>query len=229
MVRDSSANIEFDLRYLAAPYNFESKTLNGSVKWRLGQGYLNEVSDRGARLFSLLSLDGILRKLRFDFRDVFANGLFYTNFSGDFAIKNGIVNTTNTQLNGAAGDMEVKGNTNLITRQLNYDLQFVPKVTSSLPVILAWMINPPSGLAALVIDRMLHDAKVISRLEYKISGTMDDPTITEVARDSRAAPIPPEVRNNADPNNATNEQPPGDTNGAADDQQPEPTAKPENN
>lgn len=229
MVRDSSANIEFDLRYLAAPYNFESKTLNGSVRWKLGQGYLNEVSDRGARLFSLLSLDGILRKLRFDFRDVFANGLFYTNFSGDFAIENGIVNTTNTQLNGAAGDMEVKGNTNLITRQLNYDLQFVPKVTSSLPVILAWMINPPSGLAALVIDRMLHDAKVISRLEYEISGTMDDPTITEVARDSRAAPIPPKVRDNADPNNATNEQPSGDSNGAADDQQSEPTRQPENN
>ena len=229
MVRDSSATFDFDLRFLAAPYSFESKSLNGTVKWNLGQGYLNEVSDRGARLFSLLSLDGILRKLRFDFRDVFANGLFYTNFSGDFNIANGIVNTTNTQLNGAAGDMEVKGSTNLVTRQLDYDLQFVPKVTSSLPVILAWMINPPSGLAALVIDRMLYDAKVISRLEYEISGTMDDPTITEVARDSRAAPIPPEVRDNVDPNQSSDEQPQSGTDGAADDQQREPTRQPENN
>lgn len=224
MVRDSNADINFDLRFLNAPYNFESESLHGSVKWRLGEGYLNEVSDRGARLFSLLSLDGILRKLQFDFRDVFANGLFYTNFSGDFDINQGVVNTSNTTLNGAAGDMEVKGNTNLVTRQLDYELQFAPKVTSSLPVILAWMINPPSGLAALVIDRMLQDAKVISRLEYEISGTMDEPVITEVARDSRAAPIPPdlpdEVNNNA-------EQPSG-SNGAADDQQPEPAGQPTN-
>src|SRR5690606_41704824 len=101
-----------------------------------------------------------------------------------------------------AGDMEVKGNTNLVTRQLDYELQFAPKVTSSLPVILAWMINPPSGLAALVIDRMLHDAKVISRLEYEISGTMDEPVITEVARDSRAAPMPTEDLNDDEPNSA---------------------------
>ncbi|SDB32872.1 TIGR02099 family protein [Pseudidiomarina indica] len=201
MVRDSSATIDFDLHYMAAPHQLELDTLNGSVTWALGQGYLNDVSDRGARLFSLLSLDSILRKLRFDFRDVFANGLFYTNFSGEFEVADGVVMTQNTQLNGSAGDMEVKGSANLTTRELAYDLQFVPKVTSSLPVIFAWMINPPSGLAALVIDRMLHDAKVISRLEYRISGTMDDPVIEEVARDSRAAPIPAEELNHVESDN----------------------------
>src|SRR5690554_2987006 len=218
MVRDSSASIDFDLHYMAPPHQLDLHTLNGNVKWQLGQGYLNDVSDRGACLFLLLSLDSILRKLRFDFRDVFANGLFYTNFSGEFEIADGVVATDNTQLNGSAGDMEVKGSANLKTRELDYDLQFVPKVTSSLPVILAWMINPPSGLAALVIDRMLHDAKVISRLEYSISGTMDEPVIQEVARDSRDAPIPPEVRNND-----------SSTDGAADDQQPEPAGQPQVN
>ncbi|WP_404408898.1 TIGR02099 family protein [Pseudidiomarina marina] len=224
MVRDSNATIAFDLSYLGAPQQIQATSLNGTVNWRLGQGYLNEVSDRGARLFSLLSLDSILRKLRFDFRDVFANGLFYTNFSGDFNIVNGIVSTENTQLNGAAGDMEVKGQTNLMTRTLDYDLQFVPKVTSSLPVILAWMINPPSGLAALVIDRMLHDAKVISRLEYKISGTMDEPQIEEIARDSRDAPIPPEVQNEPE-----SEQQPSSTDGAANDEQPASATEPTGN
>lgn len=233
MVRDSDAEITFDLSYLGAPHQAQAASLNGVVDWQLGQGYLNEVSDRGARLFSLLSLDGILRKLRFDFRDVFANGLFYTNFGGEFTIVNGIVTTNNTQLSGAAGDMEVQGQTNLMTRALDYDLQFVPKVTSSLPVILAWMINPPSGLAALVIDRLLHDAKVISRLEYKISGTMDDPKIEEVARDSRDAPIPPEVQNDAEkPESEPKQEPkqePSATQRTADDQQSATERKPTDN
>lgn len=200
------------------------------MNWQLSQGYLNEVSDRGARLFSLLSLDSILRKLRFDFRDVFANGLFYTSFAGDFSINQGVVNTDNTRLEGAAGDMEVRGSSNLVNSQLDYNLQFVPKVTSSLPVILAWMINPPSGLAALVIDRMLHDAKVISRLEYKISGTIDQPEITEVARSSRDAPIPQEVLNEqsgeqpSQPSAAT-----GTTDGAATEQSATATTKPATN
>ncbi len=225
MVRDSTADIGFTLGWQGAPYHYNSETLNGDVAWRLGQGYLNEVSDRGARLLSLLSLDSILRKLRFDFRDVFANGLFYTSFGGDFAIENGVVHTDNTKLNGGAGDMEVKGNSNLVTGALDYRLQFVPKVTSSLPVILAWMINPPSGLAALLLDRVLHDAKVISSLEYKISGTIDEPIIEEVARTSRDAPIPQEVMDEQQPPSATdsntNDQPAestgqsGDANKAA--------------
>ena len=222
MVRDSDASFDFDLSYAGAPYEFSAESLNGSLNWRLGQGYLNEVSDRGARLFSLLSLDSILRKLQFDFRDVFANGLFYTDFTGDFTIEDGIVRTDNTQLAGAAGNMEVKGYANLVSRAINYDLQFAPKVTSSLPVILAWMINPPSGLAALVLDRVLQDAKVISRLEYKVSGSMDDPIIEEVARDSRAAPIPAEVPDDS-------QAPTSSTNGAADDQQPEPERQPTTN
>ncbi|PTB90190.1 TIGR02099 family protein [Pseudidiomarina aestuarii] len=199
MVQDSPASMDFDLSWQGAPDAYNPETLNGQVDWRLGQGYLNEVSDGGARIFSLLSLEGILRKLRFDFRDVFANGLFYTSFGGTFAIENGLVRTDNTVMNGSAGDMDVAGQTNLVTRAIDYQLFFAPKVTSSLPVILAWMVNPPSGLAALLIDRMLQNAQVISRLEYKISGTMDEPVVEEVARSSREVTIPQDEEPAAEP------------------------------
>lgn len=115
------------------------------MDWQLGQGYLNDVSDRGARLFSLLSLESILRKLRFDFRDVFANGLFFTEFTGRFDIENGVVTTRNAKMDGSAGNMEISGTSNLVTDAIDYQLFYVPKVTSSLPVILAWMVNPPSA------------------------------------------------------------------------------------
>lgn len=192
MVQDSPANFDFDLSWQGTPFGYNSETLNGTVSWRLGQGYLNEVSDGAARLFSLLSLEGLIRKLRFDFRDVFANGLFYTEFGGQFAISDGLVRTDNTRLNGSAGDMEITGTVNLVNSELNYQIFYIPKVTSSLPVIVAWMVNPPSGLAALLIDRMLHDAQVISRLEYRITGTLDEPVVEEVARDSREVKLPVE-------------------------------------
>lgn len=192
MVQDSPANFDFDLSWQGSPFDYNSETFNGRVNWRLGQGYLNEVSDGAARLFSLLSLEGLIRKLRFDFRDVFANGLFYTEFGGEFVITDGVVRTENTRLNGSAGDMEITGMVNLVNSELDYRIFYIPKVTSSLPVIVAWMVNPPSGLAALLIDRVLHDAQVISRLEYRISGTLDEPIVEEVARDSREVKLPVE-------------------------------------
>ena len=160
------------------------------MSWELGQGYLAEVSDGGARLFSLLSLDGILRKLTLDFRDIFSQGMFYTNLSGSVQVANGVATTNDTQMLGSAGNMEIKGTTNLVTEELNYQLTYAPKVTSSLPVILAWMVNPPSGLAALLIDKVLQDAEVISQLRYQVTGTISEPVVTEVDRNSRPVDIP---------------------------------------
>lgn len=190
IVRDSSANFNFDLNWQGALPDWNSETLGGEVVWNLGAGYLRDVSDGGARIFSLLSLDSVLRKLTLDFRDIFARGMFYSSFGGTLELDNGVVSTNNTRMNGSAGDMTVRGYTNLLDESLNYQLSYVPKVTSSLPVLLAFMVNPPSGIAALVLDRVLHDAQVISRLEYEITGTINEPIITEVKRDSREVELP---------------------------------------
>lgn len=224
IIQDSPAEFNYDLRWRGAPGGFNVASLNGTMEWELGQGYLNDVSDGGARIFSVLSLESILRKLRFDFRDIFANGMFFTEFSGAFDIADGVVSTDNAVMDGSAGDMQIIGQSNLVTEAIDYRLYFVPKVTSSLPVILAWMVNPPSGLAALLIDQMLQDAQVISRLEYKITGTIDAPVVEEVSRASREVTIPvdelpseaqQQEKQNDNGNNASEQ---GATNSSTDDQ-----------
>lgn len=190
VIRDSNAQIEFDLNWAGSPTQFDVANLNGEIDWRLGSGYLRDVSDGGARLFSLFSLESLMRKLTLDFRDVFARGMFYSSFQGTLNIEDGVVFTDNTRMNGSAGDMEVAGSTNLVTEGLDYKLVYIPKVTSSLPVLVAWMVNPPTGLAALLIDRVLHDAQVISRLEYSISGTVSEPIVNEEARTESEVELP---------------------------------------
>ncbi len=226
IVQDSPADFDFELAWQGTPDAFNVATLDGSMNWRLGQGYLNDVSDGGARIFSMLSLESILRKLQFDFRDIFANGMFFTEFSGQFAIDDGVVSTEQARMNGSAGDMEISGQSNLVTKAIDYQLFFVPKVTSSLPVILAWMVNPPSGLAALLIDRMLQDAQVISRLEYKISGTIDEPIVEEVSRDSREVPLPVDALPQEESDAAAQES---STDSGTNDQPTGPAAEPSDN
>lgn len=192
VVRDSELNVTGQLQWVGPLLGFNRASLNGELQYHLGAGYLRNVSDGGARLLSVLSLDSIVRKLTLDFRDIFARGLFFSNFSGDLSVEQALVSTQNTEMIGAAGDLSVKGTTHLLTEQVDYQLTYTPKVTSSLPVLLAWMVNPPSGLAALVIDRVLHDAKVISRLQYQITGTMSEPVVTEVRRDAKTIDLPEE-------------------------------------
>lgn len=189
-VRDSSASMDFDLSWQQAPYEFNFATMSGDVDWRLSDGYLTEVSDKGARIFSILSLESLIRKLTLDFRDVFAKGFFYDQMGGTFQIEDGLVSTEDTLIDGSAGKMTLAGYTDLNTQAINYNIGFTPKVTSSLPVILAWMINTPAAIAALAIDEVLTSAKVISNIKYSLTGTLDEPVLEELGRDSREIQLP---------------------------------------
>ncbi|MEM5550313.1 YhdP family protein [Pseudoalteromonas neustonica] len=194
-VKDSTADIKFDLAWQDAPYQFDIPSLSGNLDWQLGEGHLAEVSDGGARVFSLLSLDSLVRKLKLDFRDVFSKGFFYNSMQGTMQLDKGIAYTQDTKMDGVPADLTIKGHTNLNTMEIDYDLAVAPQVTSSIPVIVAWMVNPVTGLAALAIDKVLHSARVISEINFKVSGSMSDPVVQEVDRKSREVTIPQAAQN----------------------------------
>ena len=194
-VKDSNADIKFNLAWQDAPYVLDIASLNGNVDWRLGEGHLTEISDGGARVFSLLSLDSLVRKLKLDFRDVFSKGFFYNSLQGTMQLDKGIAYTKDTKLDGVPADLTIKGHTNLNTMEIDYDLAVAPQVTSSIPVIVAWMVNPVTGLAALAIDKVIHSARVISEINFKVTGSMNDPVVKEVDRKSREVTLPQAAQN----------------------------------
>ena len=198
-IKDSAASAKFDLSWQQAPYEFNLATLTGDMDWRLSDGYLTEITDKGSRIFSILSLDSLVRKLKLDFRDVFAKGFFYDKMTGSFQIQNGVVDTRDTVVDGGAGEITMRGITDLNSQQLNYQISFAPKVTSSLPVIVAWMVNPATALAALAIDQVLTSAKVISNIKFSLTGTFDEPLIEEVQRDSKEITLPARLPSQTQP------------------------------
>lgn len=199
-ISGSRADIQFDVRWQGSPLQFDLASLGGTASWQLGEGSLSEVSDKGARLFSLFSLNSLVRKLRLDFRDVFSKGFFYNRMQGDISLHQGVAQTSNSTIDGVAGNLSIQGYADLVNRKLDYQMTLVPKVTSSLPVIIAWMVNPVSGLAALALDEMFTSAEVISRVNFTVTGTFDEPVVTEVNRHSTEVPVPVRV---AQPQNET--------------------------
>jgi uncharacterized protein YhdP len=100
------------------------------------------------------------------------------------------VDTRNTVVDGSAGEITMRGYTNLVSKELNYRIAFAPKVTSSLPLIVAYMVNPATALAALALDQVLTSAKVISNIKFSLTGTIDDPKLEELQRDSKEISLP---------------------------------------
>ena len=189
-IKDSKASIDFVLNWDNSPFNFAMESLNGSVQTELTDGYLTQVSDKGSRIFTLFSLNSLVRKLSLDFRDVFAQGFFYDDIKGSLEIVDGVANTTDTVIDGGAGEIEIKGYTDLANKTLNYNVSFAPNVTGNLPFLVYFMVNPPTALAALALDQVLTSAKVISNVNYHITGTIDNPELEEVGRDSTDIELP---------------------------------------
>ncbi|MDO6721186.1 YhdP family protein [Psychrosphaera sp. 1_MG-2023] len=196
-IKESDATINLALRWDTAPHEFSYEKLNGKADFKLGEGSLSEISDQGARIFSLFSLDSLYRKLKFDFSDVFAKGLFYNDIKGDIVLRNGVALTDNIKMDGVAGDMNMAGQTDLAKNTLDYNVSFKPKVTSSLPAIAAWFAPADGGLtllAAIALDKIIENAPVVSEIKLKITGDLSDPKVKEVERFTRTVKLPDDVK-----------------------------------
>jgi len=194
-VDEAPLKVNADLAWQGAPYAFSLETLNGKVKFELGKGHLSQVSDKGARIFSLFSLDSLIRKLSLDFSDVFGQGMYFNSFTGNLQIDNGVVKTTDTEMDAIAGNMKVRGYTDLTSESLNYDIRFVPQLASSVPTVVllstsAWTL----GLGAFALTKVLEPViEVISEIRFRVTGTMSDPVVEELERKSKEIEIPESI------------------------------------
>ena len=99
-------------------------------------------------------------------------------------------------MNGSAGDLFIQGNTSFVTNMLDYKMSYKPNLTSSLPV-LAWIatLNPVVFLAGVAIDQVI-TSKVVSELNFELTGSVSEPNFKEVNRKSRDVSVgrskPPE-------------------------------------
>ncbi|WNC68121.1 YhdP family protein [Thalassotalea nanhaiensis] len=184
-IKDSGLKSSYDFNWQGGPHEFNLASLNGQYNFKFDDGYLADVSDKGARLLSIFSFQSLVRKLTLDFRDIFSEGMFYDDIKGKITLVNGVAYTDNTKMNGAAGNLTVKGNTNLVTNKLDYKMSFAPKVTSSLPIIVGWLVNPLMGAAIMVADEAIQKAEVISVINFELTGSVDEPIFKEVDRKSR--------------------------------------------
>lgn len=199
-IRDSDAEMKFSLSWNDSPYGFEFASLNGVLDWELGDGYLSEIEDKGARIFSILSLESLVRKLALDFRDVFAKGFFYNKIDGSFTVENGKVYTEDTVIDGGPARVALQGYTDLSDQQINYNVAVQPNLTKSLPVLLAWMVNPATAVAALALDEVITSADVVSGIQYSLTGTISEPQLIELDRASRSVELP--AKNDNRPQNS---------------------------
>ncbi|MGF6424243.1 uncharacterized protein (TIGR02099 family) [Lelliottia sp. 489] len=186
-LRGSSFDVNYDLHWRAEPWKPDEATLNGILKTNLGKGEIADVSTGHAgQLLRLLSFDALLRKLRFDFSDTFSEGFYYDSIRSTAWIKDGILHTDDTLVDGLEADIAMKGSVNLVRRELDMEAVVAPEISATVGVAAAFVVNPIVGAAVFAASKVLGPLwSKVSILRYRITGPVDKPQINEVLRQAR--------------------------------------------
>lgn len=189
-IQGSSFNVDYDLHWRKAPWQPDEATLNGIIHTRLGKGQIADLgTGHAGQLLRLLSFDALLRKLRFDFSDTFGDGFYFDSIRSTAWIKDGILHTDDTLLDGLEADIAMKGSVDLVRRRLDMEAVVAPEISATVGVAAAFAVNPIVGAAVFAASQVLGPLwNKISVLRYRITGPVDQPQINEVLRKPRTSP-----------------------------------------
>ncbi|WP_298626660.1 YhdP family protein [uncultured Legionella sp.] len=187
-VHARKGDLEFNGGWRGSLYDFSLRTLNGTMNLQLKNGRITNLSPETeeklglGKLLSILSLQTIPRRLKLDFSDLAHQGYSFDVFKGSFSVKNGIMNTQDSYIDGPVAYASMKGELDLVRRMYDLNLSISPHITASLPIVATIAGGPIAGLAAWVANKIINQSmQKITGYSYKVSGPWNQPIVQQLS------------------------------------------------
>lgn len=190
IIRAGTADVHGQLQWPSSPHEFGVAKLNGNLALKADSGQFLKIKPGVGRLFSVVSLQNLPRRLILDFSDVFSAGFSFDRIAGDVRIENGIMQTDNFIMEGTTATVAISGSTDLDKETQNLRIKVTPLLSDSLSLA-ALAGGPAVGAAAFIAQKVLKDpfSKLVS-YEYEITGTWDDPKALRSSKQPRDVLFP---------------------------------------
>ncbi len=177
------------IAWTGSPLQFAVKNLSGTLQIKIDKGQLLDVSPGAGRIFGLLSLQALPRRLTLDFSDLFKKGFSFDRIKGNFQLDHGDAYTTDLYLDGPSARLDVSGRTGLVARDYDQLITVTPDLTGGLPLAGALVGGPIAGGVVFALDKLFRPAiDDITRYQYTVTGSWDDPQVVKL-EDSKQEPI----------------------------------------
>ena len=181
-VKNGKTVLNIDAGWVGAPTDFAFKNLNGSLDMQIDKGQLLDIDPSAGRLFGLLSIQTLPRRLLLDFSDIFGKGLTFDSIEGDFEITDGNAYTNDLYMHGPTADITVTGRTGLADKDYDQVVTVTPQIANSLPVASALFGPVGIGVGAFIylFNSLNDNIDKLLRYQYTITGKWDNPVIKKI-------------------------------------------------
>ena len=190
IIDSNDMKLDIDVKWQGGPREDYLEYLQGEVGVRIGAGQLEEVNPGAGRVFGLLSIVALPRRLSLDFRDVIDKGFGFDEILGTFNVKQGRASTCNLSLKGPAADIGILGSVDLVG--MNYKQKAIVSTNfgNTLPIVGAVVAGPPAAAALLLFSQIFKKPlQEMAQIYYDIGGSFDDPNVENINADSFARMI----------------------------------------
>lgn len=180
-IDDGQGHVEINARWDGPPTAFALEKLDGSMRMTLKDGRLLDVEPGAGRIFGLLSLQALPRRLSLDFSDFFRKGFSFDRIEGNFVIRDGSALTRDLAMDGPAAKIAVDGRIDLAARVYDQTVVVTPSVASGLPVAGAVAGGVGVGAVILLMEKVFKpNIERLTRVTYRVTGSWSDPVIERV-------------------------------------------------
>ena len=168
--------------------HFSLEKLSGQMYMEFKDGRITHLSPETeeklglGKLLSILSLQTIPRRLKLDFSDLSQEGYSFDIFKGNFTLTKGVMNTTDSYIDGPVAYASMKGDLDVVKQLYDIELHISPHITASLPIVATIAGGPIAGIAAWVASKIINQGmQTVTGYSYKVSGPWLHPIVQQVS------------------------------------------------
>ncbi len=179
-LKQAPAEIEADLTWSGNPRQFSNTDVSGRMEMHIGKGRFLDVDPGLGRVFGLLNISALQRRLTMDFSDTFKKGFSFDKAEGSFELDRGDAYTNDLRLESPSALIEITGRTGLVSQDFDQLVTVTPSISTTIPIAGALAGGPAVGAALLLAQKLIgKQVDKVSTTRYTITGPWDKPNIVK--------------------------------------------------
>jgi uncharacterized protein YhdP len=195
-IEGGEGNLSGKLAWNGSVFQPELATLSGKINVELEKGRLLKVDTTAAKLFSVLSLQSLLRFATLDLQGslgtVVSQGTAFKTITGDFAVHNGIAKTDNFLMQLDQARVAMAGLIDAPKETQDLRITVFPSIDATSGALAVFAINPIAGLGALIGQYLVTNRiNKAMQSDYLVQGSWTDPEI--IPLNQQGQPLDPKV------------------------------------
>ncbi|MCF6202433.1 MAG: TIGR02099 family protein [Methylococcaceae bacterium] len=175
-LKDAQGTVDINAEWRSLPYHFSFHQASAGLGLQLKEGRISSIEPGIGRFLGLVAMEQWLKRLKFDYGDMYKQGLSFNKITGSFKINNGIMTTHDLLIDAIPAIISMKGEVDLLNKTLDHKVKVVPKSSAAIPIA-GTIVGGIAGAITQALDKDYKDGYFFGS-NYSIAGQWDNIKVT---------------------------------------------------